>query len=462
MKPAAPLSRSSSLFRKLSAVVGKSRVHVDDDFYLESHVDAIKISRTPLAAVEITTSEQLPLLIDIARDDGIPLIPRGGGTGLTGGAVAESGGIVVSLAQLNRIISLDADKRIAVVEAGVITQDLADAALEAGLFYPPDPASLKESTIGGNVAECAGGLQCKKYGVTKDYVLGVEGYTAEGSLIRTGNFAPDEPIDLTSLMIGSEGTLCFVTSVALMLISPPERRQTYFMTFARQEDAAHVVAGIIGSGVVPAVLEFMDGYAVSLALDYLDWHDMRLPEVALVLELDGSEAEIANDHSTLEPIIMRNDPLEFEVTSDPVRRDHLWTLRRSISPAVAASAPVRLCEDVCVPPSQFPRLIEHVVHLGREHNLRCLSFGHAGDGNLHVYFMADEETQQTQKRIDAASAELLLLAVRLDGTISGEHGIGITKRRYLPLEISKPTLQVLKKVKHVFDPKDLINPDKIF
>jgi glycolate oxidase len=462
MKPAASLSRSSPRFLALARIVGEKQVHIDDEFYRDCHVDAIKISRTPLAAVEVTTAEQLPEIIRIARDERFPLIPRGAGTGLTGGAVAERDGVVVSLALLNRILELDTQSQLAIVEPGVITQEVADAAAQVGLFYPPDPASLKESTIGGNVAECAGGLQCKKYGVTRDYVLGMEGYTMDGELLRTGYFAPDAPLDLTSLVIGSEGTLCFITKIALQLITPPESRRSYLMTFARQEDAAAVVAASIGSGVVPAVLEFMDGDAVALALNYLGWVDMKRPEAVLLLELDGSVAEIERDHAILDPLIRQNNPLAFESTPDGARREHLWTLRRSISPAVAASAPIRLCEDVCVPPSQFPSLIKHVVKLGKAHDLRVLSFGHAGDGNLHVYLMADKDNEETHQRIDNASADLLSLAVELDGTISGEHGIGITKRKYLPLEISSTTMEVLRKVKGVFDPEELLNPDKIF
>ncbi len=460
--PVAPLDRSSQLYMSLVAIVGERHLHIDDDFFRACHVDAIRISRVPLAAVEVTEVAQLPKLCELARRNRVPLIPRGAGTGLTGGAVAERGGIVVSLALLNRIIEIDPLRRLAIVEPGVITQALADAAIEAGLFYPPDPASLKESTIGGNVAECAGGLQCKKYGVTRDYVLGLEACDINGELIRTGCFSPDEPHDLTGLLVGSEGTLAFITRIALQLIEPPTARKTFFMSFGSQRDAAKVVAGIMGSGVVPAVLEFMDGDAAKLALDYLGWGETQRPEAALVLELDGTPESIAVEEGALEPIILGNNPLEYESSSDPQRREQLWTLRRSISPAVSESAPVRLCEDVCVPPSQFPRLMDLVVELGKKHELRVLSFGHAGDGNLHVYLMADEDSEDVRSRIDAASADLLSLAVELDGTISGEHGIGITKRKHLPLELSGSTLELLREVKGVFDPDQLVNPDKIF
>ncbi len=363
---------------------------------------------------------------------------------------------------LNKILEIDTANKTAIVEPGVITQVLADRAASVGLFYPPDPASVKESSIGGNVAECAGGLRCKKYGLTKDYVLGLEGYDIEGELVQTGCFAGDEVYDLGSILIGSEGTLAVITRIALQLIDPPEHRRTFFATFSRQSDAATVVSGIMAAGVIPAVLEFMDGDAIACTLDYLKWTDIIPAAAALVIELDGDQAAVDSETASILPIINAHRPMQFEQTEDDARREYLWTLRRSISRAITAAAKLRVSEDVCVPPSRLPGLVEALPELGRRYNLRVNSFGHAGDGNLHVNFLAAEDTPDVHARIHSAVLELFKTTIAMDGTISGEHGIGTTKKQYLPIEVPAPTLELFRRLKTAFDPPNLINPGKIF
>lgn len=456
-----PLTSDNTLYRSLEEIVGERNLFTEGEFYDACTHDAIQIVRVPLAAVCVESTEQIPALLRWAVLHSIPIVPRGAGTGLTGGAIAETGGVVLSLHKLKRIIELNVSARRIVVEPGVITQAIADAAVKAGLFYPPDPASLKESTIGGNVAESAGGLQCKKYGVTRDYVLGLEAYMADGSLLRTGCFSEDEVYDLTSVLIGSEGTLAIITKIALQLIAPPAHRRTWYLAFDSQTAAATVVAELLAAGVVPAVLEFMDGNAIACVYDYLGVKAMP-PRAALILELDGSVAEVERDIAIVDPIVNRHAPSEIRVTADSEERDELWTLRRSLSPAVSAAAKMRVCEDICVPPSKFPDLVALVPEIGKKHELRTNSFGHAGDGNLHVYFMTDDDSDETMLRLDAAAHELCEAAIRFDGTISGEHGIGVTKRAYLPLELSPETLQLMRRVKSAFDAGCLLNPGKIF
>jgi glycolate oxidase len=344
----------------------------------------------------------------------------------------------------------------------VITQTLADAALAQGLFYPPDPASLKECSLGGNVAECAGGLRCKKYGLTKDYVLGLEGYDFDGDLLQTGVFAPEHSYDLTGLLIGSEGTLAIITRIALQLIDPPAARRSFFATFAQQVDAAEVVAAIMASGVIPAVLEFIDGDAIACTLRYLAWDDSITAAAALLVEVDGSAEEVARDATVVAAIIAGRSPLQLEVADTDERRDHLWTLRRSVSRAISAAAQLRVSEDIVVPPSRLPQLVAQLPDLGRRHELRVNSFGHAGDGNLHVNFLSDDTSPAVRARLHAAVVDLFKLTLSFDGTISGEHGIGTTKKDFLPLEVASETIDLFRKVKRSFDPDGLLNPGKIF
>lgn len=456
------LSTADQLFADLAAIVGKENVHLEGAAYDDCSHDATDIIHPPLAAVAVTSSEQIPLVLKAAQKHRVPVIPRGAGTGYTGGAAAEFGGIVLALIGLNRILEIDTASKTALVEPGVITQVLADQASSVGLFYPPDPASVKESSIGGNVAECAGGLRCKKYGLTKDYVLGLEGYDVDGELIQTGILAKNQTYDLGSILIGSEGTLAVITKIALQLIDPPQYRRTFFATFSRQSDAAEVVAGIMASGVIPSVLEFMDGDAIACTLDYLKWTDVIPAAAALVIELDGEQVAVDKETASILPIINGHQPIQFEQTEDDARRDYLWTLRRSISRAITAAAKLRVSEDVCVPPSRLPALVDSLPGLGRKYILRVNSFGHAGDGNLHVNFLATEDTLDVKARIHAAVLELFKITIAMDGTISGEHGIGTTKKPYLPIEVSTPTMELFRKLKGAFDPPNLINPGKIF
>lgn len=458
----ARLSAAEPLYQELAAIVGAENLHIEGASFDDCSHDATDIVRPPLAAITITSAAHVPLILRAAKRHRVPIIARGAGTGYTGGATPEYGGLVLAFIGFNRILEIDTNRKIAIVEPGVITQVLADSAAAKGLFYPPDPASVKESSIGGNVAECAGGLRCKKYGLTKDYVLGIEGYDIDGELIQTGIFAAREHYDLGSILIGSEGTLAVITKIALQLIDPPAFRRTFFATFANQTDAAEVVAGIMAAGVIPAVLEFMDGDAIDCTLDYLKWTDVIPAAAALVIELDGEPEAVNRETAAIVPIIKSHNPTQFEETEDDARRDYLWTLRRSISRAITAAAKLRVSEDVCVPPSKLPKLVEALPGLGAKYGLRVNSFGHAGDGNLHVNFLATDDSPEVKERVHAAVVELFNITVAFDGTISGEHGIGTTKKDYLPIEVSAETLELFRKVKTAFDPCNLVNPGKIF
>lgn len=456
------MSLTQTQRHQLSAIVGAENVHVSGEYFEKCSHDACDVSFPPLAAISITDAAQLPGLLRWLKKNKIAIVPRGAGTGYTGGAVAESGGIVVSFDRLNRILEIDSAKKTAIVEPGVITQQLADAALAQGLFYPPDPASLKECSLGGNVAECAGGLRCKKYGLTKDYVLGLEGYDIDGDLIRTGSFAPECSYDLTSILIGSEGTLAVISKIALQLIDPPLARKSFFATFSQQVDAAEVVAKIMASGVIPAVLEFIDGDVITRTLEYLGWEQVISAAAALLIEVDGTAAEVERDAAVVATIIAAQRPLQSDMADTEERREYLWTMRRSVSRANRAKAKLYISEDIVVPPSRLPTLVAQLAELGKLHHLHVNSFGHAGDGNLHVNFLADGDSPSDLARIHAACVDLFKMTLALDGTISGEHGIGTTKKDFLPMEVSPETMRLFKGIKRSFDPAGLLNPGKIF
>lgn len=463
---------AKALHERLAAIAGQENVFTAGELFDACSKDATEIRFPPAAAVLIRAAGIIPGIVELARELKLPLIARGAGTGLSGGSLAERGGIILALHELNQIISVDSKRRVAVVEPGVITQDLADSAADLGLFYPPDPASVAESTLGGNVAECAGGLQCKKYGVTKDYILGIEGYDGEGRLVQTGYFAENELYDLTSILIGSEGTLLIITKIAVALIDPPQQRISLLATFARQEDAALVVARILEQGVTPAVLEFMDSDALSCACEYLmgqgELSDEERTladdsaEALLLIELDGEQDEITSDLHDVKRIIDSQHPVKIAETAAARERERLWLLRRSLSRAVTAAAPVRVSEDVCVPPSRLPVLVSLLPDLAERFRLRVNSYGHAGDGNLHVNFLSAHDTEDARASISRAVAELFRKTLALGGTISGEHGIGICKRAYLQLEVSPVTIDVYRRVKRSFDPAGVINPGKMF
>ena len=330
------LSPADQLYIDLAEIVGKENIHLDGCTYDDCSHDATDIIHPPLAAVVVNSSNQIQPLLRIAHKHRVPVIPRGAGTGYTGGAAAEFGGIVLALIGLNKILEIDIANKCAIVEPGVITQTLADTANALNLFYPPDPASVKESSIGGNVAECAGGLRCKKYGLTKDYVLGIEGYDIEGELIQTGSFANDQTYDLGSVLVGSEGTLAVIVRIAIQLIDPSPFRRTFFATFSKQSDAAEVVSGIMAGGVIPAVLEFMDGDAIACTLDYLKWTDVIPAAAALVIELDGTPSTVDKETESITPIIKSRNPIQFETTEDDSLSEYLGTVLPSISRAVTA------------------------------------------------------------------------------------------------------------------------------
>jgi glycolate oxidase len=390
-------------------------------------------------------------------------VVRGAGTGYTGGAVPTRGGVVLSMERLNRIIDIDQTNLLAVVEPNVITGDLQRAVEAVGLFYPPDPASLETSSIGGNVAECAGGPRAFKYGTTKRYVLALEAVLAGGEIVRTGSKAVKNVVgyDLTQLLVGSEGTLAIITQVTLRLIPMPPARATLSAAFADIRGAVDGVTALLRRRVVPAAVELIDADSLRAAEAYAG-RTLAKGDALLIVECDGTQASVADEIESVEAACRDAGAAEVTRAASDAERDALWTVRRQVSLALRATGLLKINHDVVVPRGRVPELFEVVERLRGRFNLRIASFGHAGDGNIHVNLMIDPG--DSSQRARARDAERLLFegVVALEGSISGEHGIGFAKAPYLGIEIAPDQLALMKRVKAAFDPNNILNPGKIF
>jgi glycolate oxidase len=410
-------------------------------------------------------ADQVSAVVRACAQYGVPFTPRGAGTGYSGGAIPVRGGAVISLERMNRILEIDEANLLAVVEPNVINGDLQAAVERVGLFYPPDPASLAESAIGGNVAECAGGPRAFKYGTTKHYVLGLQAVLPNGDIIETGGKTVKNVVgyDLTQLLVGSEGTLAIITRVILELIPKPPAEATLRAMFESVADAAHAVKGIIHARVVPAALELVDRASLDGVARYLNARSLAPAGTAamLLIEVDGTEAAVEEEASRVAAACRASGALEVLRAKDSAERDELWRIRRELSPALKTIAPIKINNDVVVPKARIPQLFELIERLRRDYQLRIPCFGHAGDGNVHVNIMVDDNPEDIRR---AREAERLLFegVIALEGAISGEHGIGTSKQPFLPMELSPEEIALMKRLKAAFDPKGLLNPGKIF
>ncbi len=453
-----------NLFADLKKIFGEKNVLTTfEERYCYSY-DATNTSFMPDAVVIPQKTEQVVELMRYASANRIPIVSRGAGSGYTGGSLPTRGGIVVSFEQMNKILEVNKEKRYAVVEAGVVTQNFFDEMDKLGFFYPPDPSSLKTSTLGGNVAECAGGLRGRKYGVTKNYVTGLEFVLYNGDIIRTGVLNPigDSGYDLSGLVNGSEGTLALITKIALKLLEKPAYEETILAGFNTMEDAAKVVADITASGITPSILEFIDGDTLKCVLEYIQTDRVEKAEAVLLMETAGEKEEAHKEAEKVIEICQKNNARSLRFADTKEEKENLWKIRRSVSASLLRIAPTKVNEDVCVPPSQLPELVRGIKKLSKDYNVQINTFGHAGDGNLHVNFMTDSRDKEKMHRVEEAVEKLFDLTISLDGTLSGEHGIGTTKSRFLEKEIGKTGIEFMKKIKEAFDPAGIINPGKIF
>ncbi|MFQ5869038.1 MAG: FAD-binding oxidoreductase [Candidatus Zixiibacteriota bacterium] len=429
----------------------------------EYGTDSTKIFHPPELVVLPSSVEQVCRIVKLAYGLRFPVVCRGGGSGFAGGAVPVHGGVVISMEKMNRIIEVNPDGYLAIVEPGVITQDLALEVEKQGLTYPPEPSSRDVSTIGGNLAHNSGGLKSRKYGVTKDYLLGIELVTGRGETLRTGCLSDDEDFcDLTSIIAGSEGTLGIVTKIALRLVRKPKTVSTILVAFDEPLQAAKTIAEINTSGLSPTIMEYIDVDTMNCILEKFDFPFFKRGDSAVLVELDGNAKEVRSDTGEIEKICGRSSPSSYRQTSNVQSREKLWEVRRSISPALEELFLIKVNEDVCVPPSKLPELVEETRVLAAKYGVKIASFGHAGDGNLHVNFLTNRDTAAQRRKIQRAVGELFDITLALRGTISGEHGVGITRRKFFKKQIRPAELELMKSLKRAFDPRGILNPGKIW
>jgi len=426
--------------------------------------DGTSAKALPDAVVLAASPQEVAAVLRFATAQGIPVVPRGAGTGLSGGSVPAQGGIALVVAGMRRIIEVDTGSMLVVTEPGVITGELQKTVEEAGMFYPPDPASLNYCTIGGNVAENAGGPRAVKYGVTKDYVLGLEVAVASGDLVRLGGKQVKNVTgyNLVQLFVGSEGTLGVITEVILRLLPKPPAKKTMLAIFDRLEDAADAVAAVMAGGVTPTTLEIMDKTSINCVEDYLRLGLPRDAEAFLLIEVDGMPVAVEAEAEVIAGICRGKRVRSFEMARDAKEADTLWRARRAVSPAISQVRRAKIGEDISVPRSAIPAMVREIQRISREHDLPIAIFGHAGDGNLHPNILADRRNPTEMQRVEHAIAAIFEASVRLGGTLSGEHGIGLSKQPFLRMALSPEAIRLMQDVKRAVDPKGILNPGKIF
>jgi len=450
---------------KLISICDKERVLSEaEDLVTFSFDGTPNLNGEPAAIVYPTNTDEVVAIMKYAYEQGLKIIPRGSGTGLSGGSVPMQGGIVLCLVRMNKILEIDEENLTATVEPGLVTADLAKAVTERGLFYPPDPGSMKISTIGGNVVENSGGLRCLKYGVTEDYVMGMEVVLANGDVFWTGSKSKKDVAgyNLKKMIVSSEGTLGVLTKVMLRLVPPPQSCQTLLATFPDMVSAGKAVAGIIAGKIIPCALEFLDNVTINCVEDHSHIGLPRDAGALLLIQVDGHPAQVAEEAEAIQTICNDNGALDVKKAQSQEEADQLAQARRMALASMARRKPTTILEDATVPRSKVPEMLEFIGQVRDKYNLEIGTFGHAGDGNLHPTCLTDERDKEEMERVEQAFDEIFRKALELGGTVTGEHGIGCIKSKYLPMMVGQTGMQVMRRVKEIFDPNGVLNPGKIF
>jgi glycolate oxidase len=452
------------IYKKLESIVGEEYISDADIDRVVNSYDATKQRFLPDLVIRPVSAQEISGILKIANENHIPVYPRGAASGLTGGAVPLYGGIVLDVTRMNHILDIDEANLTATVEPGVVIADFQSEVEKRGLLYPPDPASNKIATMGGSVAECAGGLRGMKYGVTKDYVMALEVVLPTGEIINTGakTLKSVTGYDLTKLFVGSEGTLGIFTKIVVKLIPPPEKVVTIRAYFRSIKETADTVSAIIAAKIVPRALEFVDDKSIKAVSVYIGFSVPEGTEALLLMEVDGSDETVQKDAQKIIEICNANNAFEVERANTEEEKDLLWSIRRSVSPALYAISSGKVSEDICVPRSKITQMLESIGEIGKKYDFTIANFGHAGDGNIHVNILVEPSVSGEIERAEKAVKEIFTKVVELGGTLSGEHGIGNTKSKYLSLEIGAVEMQIMKNIKKLFDPNDILNPGKIF
>jgi glycolate oxidase len=452
------------IFKELQSIVGRQHVLTEPEDLVAYSYDGTFAERRPDLIVRPDRTEQVSQVMKVAWREEISVAPRGMASGLAAASIPLDGGMVLDTCRMNRIIEIDELNFTATAQAGVITQTLADTVANKGLFYPPDPSSIKQSTLGGNAACNAGGPRCLKYGVTSDYVMGLTVVLADGRVLNTGGKAIKNVTgyNLTQLFVGSEGTLGVITELILKLIPLPKVARTAKAIFPRLADASMCVNNILSSGITPATIELMDETTIATIEEAMH---LGLPmdvEAILIIESDGmNEGSVLKEIETIASICTATGASDVEVARSEKERAALWSARRSISPSLARRAPNKLGEDISVPRSAIPDAVSAIKEVSRKHEIPIAIFGHAGDGNLHPNILFDKRDPAQLDKVRKAASDIFDISVRLGGTLSGEHGVGSLKLAFLERDIGPVSIDVMSGIKNSLDPKNILNPGKV-
>jgi len=455
------------IISSLINVLGNDYVFTDSENIIKYSKDETEdLTFPPEVVVKPVTAEEISQILKLANENLIPVYTRGGGTGLSGGALPVYGGILISMERFNKIIEVDEHNFQAVVQAGVITQVFQEELEKVGLFYPVDPASRGSCFIGGNVAECSGGPRAAKYGVTRNYILGLEFVTPTGEIIFTGSRTIKNVTgySLTQLLCGSEGTLGIITKIVFRVLALPKHKKILLIAYNNVKDCISSVAEIYRNGVNPAALEFLTKDAINAAEKQLGKSfPNSYAEAQLLIELDGNNEDVLNaDVQTIAGTVEKFFAVDIILAEERDKMEELWALRRSVGEAVKSISTYKE-EDTVVPRAKLPDLLQGIMDVSKKYNIRIISYGHAGDGNLHVNILKENLTDDYwNTNVKSAIKEIFELAVSLGGTISGEHGIGYSQKEFLSIALSKEEIQLLKNIKKTFDPNNILNPGKIF
>ena len=445
----------------LASLFPQDRIYTDlVDCYAYAY-DNSRIFHAPIAVVFPLSAEEVQAVIKLCNAHKVPVVPRGRGTGTAGGSVPEAGGVALSLERMNKIVSIDPDNRMAIIEPGVLNQVLQDAIKPVGFFWPPDPSSAAYCSVGGNLATCAAGPHAVKYGVARDHVLGLKAVTGNGDIIKTGCYTSKGVVgyDLTRLLVGSEGTLAVITEATLKLTPLPKYTGGLTAEFVDTESCAKAIAAIMAQPYTPSALEFLDNGALNLIRSR---HKNLLPENAkayLMIEVDGSQQEIVEATEAILQACQVAGLIEAKPAEDTKA---LWAARKALSPLLKDIAPKKINEDIAVPVSHLPALLTGLEALAAQYNISNVNFGHAGNGNIHVNLLVNPDNADEMKRAYECLDEVFSLVLSLQGTLSGEHGVGIAKRPFVSREIDETTINVMKSVKRTFDQNNILNPGKLF
>ncbi len=454
---------NGAIIKELEQIVGPKHVLTSPEDLVSYSFDGTFVEHRPDVVVQPATTQEVSRVVALAHREGIPVAPRGMASGLAAASVPLSGGIALSLTRMNKILEIDRENMTATAQAGVVTADLQAEVEKLGLFYPPDPSSIRHSTLGGNVACNAGGPRCLKYGITGDYVMGLTVVLSDGRVIHTGGKSIKNVTgyNLTQLFVGSEGTLGVITEILLKLVSKPKVVRTGLAIYDHLEDASLSVNAVLLGGIVPATLELMDETAIGCIEEAMG---LGLPldkEAILIIECDGNDEETVLREVEQAAQICRAHGADVQIARDEAHRAELWRARRSVSPSLARKAPNKLGEDISVPRSQIPAAIRGVKEISAKYGLPIVVFGHAGDGNLHPNILFDRRDPEQWARVERMAAEIFGLAVQLGGTLSGEHGVGVLKQAYMESALGADSIEIQWRIKRALDPRNILCPGKV-